>query len=93
MSQLEEMGKIDILMLPVGGVTTITAAMAAETIRKLEPKIVLPMHYKTPGSSRELEPVDKFLKEMGQGPIEPKPKLNINKNNLPLTTQVVILSI
>lgn len=90
---LEEMGKIDILMLPVGGVTTITAAMAAETIRKVEPKIVLPMHYKTPGSKRELEPVDTFLKEMGQSPIEPKPKLNINKNNLPLTTQVVILSI
>jgi hypothetical protein len=30
---------------------------------------------------------------MGQGPIEPKPKLNINKNNLPLTMQVVILSV
>jgi L-ascorbate metabolism protein UlaG (beta-lactamase superfamily) len=90
---LEQLGKIDILMLPVGGVTTITAAMAAETIRKLEPKIVLPMHYKTPQIKRELEPVETFLKEMGQGPTEPKPKLNINKNNLPLTMQVVILSI
>ena len=90
---IEQMGKVDILMLPVGGVTTITAAMAAETIRKIEPKIVLPMHYQTPGSKRELEPLDTFLKEMGQGTIEPKPKLNINKNNLPLTMQVVILSI
>ncbi|MGD0795646.1 MAG: MBL fold metallo-hydrolase [Dehalococcoidales bacterium] len=90
---LEEMGKIDILMLPVGGVTTITADMAAETIRKVEPKVVLPMHYKTPGSKRELEPVETFLKEMGQGAIEPRPKLNINKNSLPLTTQVVILNI
>jgi L-ascorbate metabolism protein UlaG (beta-lactamase superfamily) len=79
--------------VPVGGVTSITPAMAAETIRKMEPKIVLPMHYKMPGSSRELEPVESFLKEMGQGPIEPKPKLNINKNNLPLTMQVAILSI
>jgi L-ascorbate metabolism protein UlaG (beta-lactamase superfamily) len=90
---LEEIGKIDILMLPVGGVTSITPAMAAETIRKMEPKIVLPMHYKTPATSRELEPVESFLKEMGQSTIEPKPKLNINKNNLPLTMQVVILSI
>jgi L-ascorbate metabolism protein UlaG (beta-lactamase superfamily) len=90
---IEDFGKVDILMLPVGGVTTITAAMAAETIRKIEPKIVIPMHYKTPGTKRELEPVETFLKEMGQGPIEPKPKLNINKNNLPLTMQVVILSV
>jgi L-ascorbate metabolism protein UlaG (beta-lactamase superfamily) len=90
---LEEMGKVDILMLPVGGVATITPAMAAETIRKMEPKIVLPMHYHTPGSKRELEPVESFLKEMGQAAIEPKPKLNINKNNLPLTMQVVVLSI
>jgi L-ascorbate metabolism protein UlaG (beta-lactamase superfamily) len=90
---IEDMGKVDILMLPVGGVTTITAAMAAETIRKIEPKVVIPMHYQTPGTKRELEPVETFLKEMGQSPIEPKPKLNINKNNLPLTMQVVILSI
>jgi L-ascorbate metabolism protein UlaG (beta-lactamase superfamily) len=91
--EMEDIGKIDILMLPVGGVTTITSAMAAETIRKLEPKIVLPMHYKTPGSSLELEPLETFLKEMGQSAIEPKPKLNINKNNLPLTMQVVVLRI
>ena len=90
---LEAMGKVDILMLPVGGVTTITPAMASETIRKMEPKMVLPMHYKTPGSKLELEPVETFLKEMGQGPTEPKPKLNINKNNLPLTMQVVVLGI
>jgi L-ascorbate metabolism protein UlaG (beta-lactamase superfamily) len=90
---LEEMGKVDILMLPVGGVSTITAAMAAETIRKVEPKIVIPMHYQTPASKRELEPLESFLKEMGQSAIEPKPKLNINKNNLPLTMQVVILSL
>jgi L-ascorbate metabolism protein UlaG (beta-lactamase superfamily) len=90
---LEAMGKVDILMLPVGGVTTITPAMAAETIRKIDPKIVLPMHYKTAGSKLELEPVETFLKEMGQAAIEPKPKLNVNKNNLPLTMQVVVLSI
>ncbi|HTY81421.1 MAG TPA: MBL fold metallo-hydrolase [Dehalococcoidales bacterium] len=90
---LEDLGKVDILMLPVGGVTTITASMAAETIRKIEPKVVLPMHYKTPGSKLELEPLEAFLKEMGQATVEPKPKLNINKNNLPLTMQVTVLSI
>jgi L-ascorbate metabolism protein UlaG (beta-lactamase superfamily) len=89
---IEEMGKVDILMLPVGGVTTITATMAAETIRKIEPKIVLPMHYKTPADNRELEPVEDFLKEMGQSPVEPRPRLNVSKSNLPLTMQVVLLN-
>jgi L-ascorbate metabolism protein UlaG (beta-lactamase superfamily) len=90
---IEDMGKVDILMLPVGGMNTITPAMAAETIRKAEPKVVIPMHYQTPASKRELEPLESFLKDMGQSAIEPKPKLNINKNNLPLTMQVVVLAI
>jgi L-ascorbate metabolism protein UlaG (beta-lactamase superfamily) len=89
---IEEMGNVDILMLPVGGVSTIVPAMAAEIIRKVEPKVVIPMHYKTPATSRQLEPVDDFLKEMGQTQVEPKPKLNITKSNLPITTQVVVLN-
>ena len=89
--QVEEMGNVDILMLPVGGVSTINASMAAEVIRKLEPKIVLPMHYKTPKTTRELEPVDNFLKEMGLSQVEPRPKLSVSKSNLPLSTQVIVL--
>jgi L-ascorbate metabolism protein UlaG (beta-lactamase superfamily) len=89
---IEEMGNVDILMLPVGGVSTIGPAMAAEIIRKVEPKVVIPMHYKTPVTSRDLEPVDHFLKEMGMGQIEPKPKLNISKSNLPISTQVFVLN-
>jgi L-ascorbate metabolism protein UlaG (beta-lactamase superfamily) len=58
---IEDMGKVDILMLPVGGMNTITPAMAAETIRKAEPKVVIPMHYQTPASKRELEPLESFL--------------------------------
>jgi L-ascorbate metabolism protein UlaG (beta-lactamase superfamily) len=90
--QIEEMGNVDILMVPVGGVSTISASMAAETVRKVEPKIVIPMHYKTPKTNRELDPVDNFLKEMGQSTIEPRPKLNVSKSNLPLIMQVVVLT-
>ena len=91
--QVEELGNVDILMLPVGGVSTINASMAAEIIRKLEPKIVLPMHYKTPKTTRDLEPVDNFIKEMGLSQVEPRPKLTISKSNLPLSTQVIVLSV
>jgi L-ascorbate metabolism protein UlaG (beta-lactamase superfamily) len=90
--EIEEMGNVDVLMVPVGGVSTINASMAAETVRKVEPKIVLPMHYKTPKTNRELDPVDNFLKEMGQTSVEPRPKLNVTKNNLPLVLQVVVLT-
>ena len=90
--QVEEIGNVDILLVPVGGVNTINAAMAAEVIRKLEPKVVIPMHYKTEKSGRDLEPVENFLKEMGQGQIEPRPKFTVSKSNLPISTQVVVLT-
>jgi L-ascorbate metabolism protein UlaG (beta-lactamase superfamily) len=89
---IEEMGNVDILMVPVGGVSTISPPMAAGIIRKVEPKAVIPMHYKTPATSRDLEPVDSFLKEMGMGQVEPRPRLNISKSNLPISTQVFVLS-
>jgi len=91
--QVEEMGNVDVLLLPVGGVSTINAAMAAEVIRKVEPKVVIPMHYKTPQTSRELDTVDDFLKEMGQEQIEPRPRLAISKSNLPISTQVFVLTV
>ena len=91
--QVEEIGNVDVLLLPVGGVNTINAAMAAEIIRKLEPKLVVPMHYKTEKSSRDLEPVENFLKEMGQAQVEPRPKLSVSRSNLPLTTEVAILAV
>jgi len=90
--QVEEMGNVDVLLLPVGGVNTINAAMAAEVIRKLEPKAVIPMHYKTPALKRELDPVEDFLREMGMGQVEPRPRLSFSKSNLPLNTQVFVLS-
>lgn len=91
--QVEEMGNVDVLLLPVGGGSTINATMAAEVIRKLEPKAVIPMHYKTPTIKRELDPVEDFLKEMGMGQVEPRPKLSVSKSNLPISTQVFVLSL
>ena len=89
--QIEEMEDIDVLLLPVGGVSTIDAAKAAEVVRQLEPKAVIPMHYKTEALKRELAPVDTFLREMGVKEIDPQPKLSFNKTNLPTSTQVFLL--
>jgi L-ascorbate metabolism protein UlaG (beta-lactamase superfamily) len=90
-SQIEEIGKVDVLMIPVGGVSTINATTASAIVRQMEPKIVLPMHYKTSLFQGELDPVENFLREFGIQQAAPQPKLNVNKNNLPPTTQVTLL--
>ncbi len=89
--QVEAIGNVDILMVPVGGAATINATEAAQVVRQVEPKAVLPMHYKTPGLTKELESVDRFLKEMGVKDNTPRPKLSFTKNNLPAATQVFLL--
>ena len=89
--QVEEIGDVDVLLIPVGGVATIDAPMAAEVVRQLQPKVVVPMHYKTEAQNRELEPVGRFLKEMGVKEVDSKPKLSLTESNLPINTQVFLL--
>jgi L-ascorbate metabolism protein UlaG (beta-lactamase superfamily) len=89
--QVEELGNVDVLLVPVGGVSTIDSPVAAEIVRQLEPKAVVPMHYKTPALSRKLEPVEAFLKEMGADNITPQAKLSLTKSSLPISTQVFLL--
>ncbi len=89
--QVEELDNVDVLLLPVGGVSTINAPMAAEVVRQLEPKVVVPMHYKTPALSRELEPVEKFLKEIGVKEVTSQPKLSLTRSSLPDSMQVFLL--
>lgn len=91
-AETEEIGLVDILLVPVGGVYTIDAKGASDVVSQLEPKIVIPMHYKLPDLKFELEVVENFLKEMGFESIEPQPKLSISKDKLPEELQVVVLS-
>jgi len=90
-SQVEALGDIDVLLIPVGSVYTINAAQAAEVVSLLEPKIVIPMHYKTKASTVKLDPVRKFLKEMGMEELAPQESLKVTKGSLPEETQVVVL--
>lgn len=91
-SQLvEALNGVDLLLIPVGGVYTINGQSAAEVVAQLEPKLVIPMHYQTPVLKFELEPVEKFLKEMGKEEVKPQPKLVIGKDKLPEETEVIVL--
>jgi len=93
-SQVEELQPVDILLLPVGGQTTINATQAAEIVRQIEPKIVIPMHYKTPAlqpGHMEFDTVDRFLTEIGHPGIVPQPKFQVTKSGMPEAMQVVVL--
>jgi len=88
---VEEIGNVDILMVPVGGGATLDFNKAAQVVRELEPKIVIPMHYKTPFVHKELDTPDKFLQNMGVKEIVSQPKLTMTRATLPATIQVVLL--
>ncbi len=89
--QIDSLGNVDVLMLPVGSVYTIDASTATKIVSSLEPSIILPMHYQDKDSKVDLEPVEKFLKEMGKEDIEVIKKLTVTKDRLPSEPQVVIL--
>jgi L-ascorbate metabolism protein UlaG (beta-lactamase superfamily) len=93
-SQVEELGDVDVLLIPVGGGTTLGAAEASEVISLLEPKIVIPMHYKTELlKGVKLAPVDHFLKEMGIKEVPPVDVLKVTEGGLPSETQVIVMEI
>src|SRR3989344_9129799 len=91
--QLDKIGQVDILMIPVGGTYTISSAEALKVIGQIEPKVVIPMHYALPKLKVELDGVDKFLKAMGKNSIEPQDKFTIKASLLPKEgeTQIVVL--
>lgn len=81
-SQVEEIGDVDILMIPVGGNYTINYKEAVGVIQQIEPKIVIPMHYKIKGLDVEIDGPEKFIKELGLTP-ENVEKFKIAKKTLP----------
>lgn len=92
--QLEIINGIDILMIPVGGKYTIDAKLAVEIIKKIEPKIIIPMHYKIAGSTVDISDEKKFCNEIGNCPKDKTSKLNIKKKDLlEKNMEVVIMSI
>lgn len=80
-NQLEKIGEVDILMIPVGGTYTINGSEAVKIINQIEPKVVIPMHYKIPGLNIKLNPVEKFLEEIGREK-ETMEELSIQKKEL-----------
>ena len=90
-AQAEALADLDVLFVPVGGVTALSAAQAAEVVSQLEPRLVVPMHFQTKDFSGKLDGLDKFFKEMGTNGVEEQATLKVTKNSVPEETQVVVL--
>lgn len=82
----------DVLLIPVGGGNVLQAEQAAATVSLLEPKVVIPMQYKTDASTGDLAPVERFLKEMGVEAKTPESRFAVTKSNVPSDTTVVLLN-
>ncbi|OGB74084.1 hypothetical protein A2V68_02560 [candidate division Kazan bacterium RBG_13_50_9] len=80
--QLDEIGSVDIVLVPVGGNYTLDAKGAVEVVNTLEPKVVIPMHYKLPGLNIDIKGVDEFIGEIGLTP-ERAEKLLLSRSSLP----------
>lgn len=80
--QLEEIDAVDVLMIPIGGKYTIDSKKAIELIRKIEPKIIIPMHYKIEGSTADITDEKSFCAEIGNCPAGKVSKLNLKKKDL-----------
>ena len=95
--QLDEIGNVDVLFIPVGSGETIGPTEAISIMSQLEPRIVVPMHYALPGQqsfTMELAPLEKFTHELGLKEVVAEEKLSVTPSNLPAEgeeTRVVVM--
>jgi len=90
--QIDQIGNnVDVLFVPVGGGGTIDASQAIEVISLLDPRLVIPMHYRVNDLDLRLDTVDRFLREMGVTGVEAEPRLTVTRTSLPEETSVVVL--
>jgi L-ascorbate metabolism protein UlaG (beta-lactamase superfamily) len=92
-AEVEALGSVHVALVPVGGGGGLNAAKAAEVISMIEPNIVIPMHYAHPVSKMSLDPLAKFLKEMGLTAHETLPSIKITRSSMPQETKVVVLDV
>jgi len=90
-TEIENLGGVNVVLVPVGGGGGLNAAKAAEIVSLLEPGFVIPMHYQVPESNLELDPLNRFIKEMGVGTVEPIPSLKVTRSTVPNEARVVVL--
>ncbi len=82
-SQLEQIENADVLFVPIGGHDSLNAKQAAHLVQAIEPRIIIPIYYKFPGSKLPLDAADLFVKELGTSKVENTDKVRITARDLP----------
>jgi L-ascorbate metabolism protein UlaG (beta-lactamase superfamily) len=91
--QLDKIGQVDILMIPVGGEYTVDSSGASKIISQIEPRIVIPMHYALPKLKEKFDGVEKFLKTMGKNSVVSQDKFTVKASTLPKDgMEIVVLN-
>jgi len=88
---LEKIGDVDILFVPVGGVYTISAEEALSVINQIDPKIVIPMHYKISGLNANLDGLNEFASQVKISDLEGQDVLDIKKADLPAEEREIVV--
>lgn len=88
--QAESLPDVDVLMLAAGGVP-LDQAKAAELVSIIEPKLLIPMQFRTDAGDRDREPLDGFLRQVGVAAPEPEDKLSVRSGDLSETMRVAVL--
>lgn len=92
-TEIEALGSVNVVLVPVGDGNGLNASKASEIISLLAPNLVIPMHYKTPESKIELDDLDKFLKQMGVNEVLAQDSLKIDSaKSLTENTKVIVLN-
>lgn len=92
--EIKQIDKIDVLLIPVGGIFTIDAKTAMEVVETLQPKLVIPMHYKTSDCEFPIAPVDDFLTMAGKKFTIKRvatSEIEVSTSTLPKTTEIWVL--
>lgn len=90
--QAKEIGKIDVLLVPVGGTYTIDADGAIKVMKLLKPAITIPMHFKTEALTFSLDGANKFLADAGGGEMIGKQEIEINSANIDELSSIIVLN-
>ncbi len=91
--QIEQLSSADVLVLPIGGGSTLDAEAAARVVRALEPSLVIPVHYPVNGTGDGAqEALQKFVTSVGLEPAEPLPRASINRRGLGDTLRLLLLT-
>ncbi|MDD3364375.1 MAG: MBL fold metallo-hydrolase [Syntrophomonas sp.] len=87
--QVQEIGEVDILLLPIGGRYTIDAGEASQIVSLLQPRVVIPMHFGTPHLSFKLAPLEEFTARYDR--IIKKPSLEFQTSDLGQEMKIIVL--